>query len=200
MLELLLTLTLTLNLDTLVVLVKQLEASKAEMKRWKVFHRLHSFFKGEEGVSAPQPMDVHDVQPQNESQMVDEHDRSTKLDDLNLGDWPLEDSFKIVFDFLDSMPSNTQDTEPEISIKTSSLSSVSSSKGFSLHETSIQIYQKQDLQLEALEQQMDEISVLLTQSGLRREKLLARLLAQMQSINTDMQIHYQCHYQYSKRR
>ena len=201
MLELLLTLTLTLNLDTLVVLVKQLEASKAEMKRWKVFHCLHSFFKGEEGVSAPQPMDVHDVQPQNESQMVDEHDRSTKLDDLNFeGDWPLEDSFKIVFDFLDSMPSNTQDTEPEISIKTSSLSSVSSSKGFSLHETSIQIYQKQDLQLEALEQQMDEISVLLTQSGLRREKLLARVLAQMQSINTDMQIHYQCHYQYSKRR
>ena len=64
MLELLLTSTLTLNLDTLVVLVEQLEASKAEMKRWK----------GEEGVSAAQPIDVHDVQPQHESQMVDEHD------------------------------------------------------------------------------------------------------------------------------
>ena len=47
------------------VLVKQLEASKAEMKRWKVFRRLRSFFKGKEGVSAAQPMDVHDVQPQN---------------------------------------------------------------------------------------------------------------------------------------
>ena len=65
------------------------------------------FFKGEEGVSAAQPIDVHDVQPQKESQMVDEHDRSTKLEDLNLEDWPLEDSFKIVFDFLDSMSSNT---------------------------------------------------------------------------------------------
>ena len=127
MLELLLTLTLTLNLDTLVVLVKQLEACKAEMKRWKVFHRLRFFFKGKEGVSAAQPMDVHDVQPQNESQMVDEHDRSTKLDDLNLEDWPLEDSFKIVSDFLDSMPSNTQDTEPERGIRTASPSSVSSS-------------------------------------------------------------------------
>ena len=61
MLELLLTLALTLNLDTLVVLVKQLEASKAEMKPWKVFHRLQSFLKGEKGVSAAQPMDVHDV-------------------------------------------------------------------------------------------------------------------------------------------
>ena len=35
---------------------------------------------------------------------------------------------------------------------------------------------------------MDEISVLLAQSGLRREKLLARVLAQMQSINVDVQI------------
>ena len=119
--------TLTLNLDTLVVLVKQLEACKAEMKRLKVFRRLRSFFKGKEGVSAAQPMDVHDVQPQNESQMVDEHDRSTKLDDLNLEDWPLEDSFKIVSDFLDSMPSNTQNTEPDRSIRTASPSSVSSS-------------------------------------------------------------------------
>ena len=169
------------------VLVEQLEASKAEIKRWKVFHRLRYFFKGEEGVSAAQPMDVHDVQPRNESQMVDEHDRSTKLDDLNLKDWPLEDSFKIVSDFLDSMPSNTQDTEPERS--TASPSSVSSSDRSSRQKTTIQIYQKQDQQLEALEQQMYEISVLLVQSGLRREKLLARVLAQMQSLNADVQIH-----------
>ena len=171
------------------VLVKQLEACKAEMKRWKVFHCLRSFFKGEEGVSAAQPMDVHDVQPQNESQMVDEHDRSTKLDDLNLEDWPLEDSFKIVSDFLDSMPSNTQGTEPERSIRTASPSSVLSSDKSSRQKTTIQIYQEQDQQLEALEQQMDEISVLLAQSGLRREKLLARVLAKMLSINADVQIH-----------
>ena len=121
--------------------------------------------------------------------MVDERDRSTKLEDLNLEDWPLEDSFKIVSDFLDLMLCNSQSTEQQISIKTSSPSSVSSSKGFSLHETSFQIYQKQDQQLETLEQQMDEISILLVQSEIRREKLLARVLAQMQSINADVQIH-----------
>ena len=188
MLEILLTLTLTLNLGTLVVLVKQLEACKAEMKRWKIFHRLRSFFTGKKSVSAAQPIDVHDVQPQNESQMVDEHDRSTKLEDLNLKDWPLEDSFKPVSNFLDSMPSNSQDTEPERSIRTPSPSSVSSSKR-SLHEASIQFYQKQDQQLEALEQQMDEISISLVQSEIRMEKLLARVLAQMQSINAEVQAH-----------
>ena len=148
------------------------------------------FLKGA-GVSVQhaQPTDVHDVQPQNESQMVDEHDRSTKLEDLNLKDWPLEDSFKPVSNFLDSMLSNSQDTELERSIRTPSPSSVSSSKRSSLHEASIQFYQKQDQQLEALEQQMDEISVFLAQHTLRREKLLARALAQMQSINAEVQIH-----------
>ena len=159
------------------------------MKRWKIFHRLRSFFKGKKSVSAAQPMDVHDVQPQNESQMVDEHDRSTKLEDLNLKDWPLEDSFKPVFNFLDSMPSNSQDTEPERSIRTPSPSLVSSSKRSSLHEASIQFYQKQDQQLEALEQQMGEISISLVQSEIRMEKLLARVLAQMQSINAEVQAH-----------
>ena len=158
------------------------------MKRWKIFHRLRSFFKGKKSVSAAQPIDVHDVQPQNESQMVDEHDRSTKLEDLNLKDWPLEDSFKPVSNFRDSMPSNSQDTEPERSIRTPSPSSVSSSKR-SLHEASIQFCQKQDQQLEALEQQMDEISISLVQSEIRMEKLLARVLAQMQSINADVQAH-----------
>ena len=85
------------------------------------------FLKGDKSVSAAQPMDVHDVQPQNESQMVDEHDRSTKLEDLNLEDWFLEDSFKPVSNFRDSMPSNSQDTEPERSIRTPSPSLVSSS-------------------------------------------------------------------------
>ena len=159
------------------------------MKRWKIFHRLRSFFKGKKSVSAAQPMDVHDVQPRNESQMVDEHDRSTKLEDLNLKDWPLEDSFKPVSNFLDSMPSNSQDTEPERSIRTPSPSLVSSSKRSSLHEASIQFYQKQDQQLEALEQQMGEISTSLVQSEIRMEKLLARVLAQMQSINAEVQAH-----------
>ena len=159
------------------------------MKRWKIFHRLRSFFKGKKSVSAAQPMDVHDVQPQNESQMVNEHDRSTKLEDLNLKDWPLEDCFKPVSNFLDSMPSNSQDTEPERSIRTPSPSLVSSSKRSSLHEASIQFYQKQDQQLEALEQQMGEISISLVQSEIRMEKLLARVLAQMQSINAEVQAH-----------
>ena len=159
------------------------------MKRWKIFHRLRSFFKGKKSVSAAQPLDVHDVQPQNESQMVDEHDRSTKLEDLNLKDWPLEDSFKPVSNFLDSMPSNSQDTEPERSIRTPSPSLVSSSKRSSLHEASLQFYQKQDQQLEALEQQMGEISISLVQSEIRMEKLLARVLAQMQSINAEVQAH-----------
>ena len=163
----------------------QFETSKAKIKHGRFSRRLRSFFQGGRNASAAQPMDVHDVQPQNESQMVDEHDRSTKLEDLNLKDWPLEDSFKPVSNFLDTMPSNSQDTEPERSIRTPSPSSVSSSKRSSLHEASIQFYQKQDQQLEALEQQMDEMSIFLAQGTLRMEKLLA----QMQSINAEVQAH-----------
>ena len=169
-------------------LVMQFGTSEAKIKHVKTSRRLRSFFKGGRSVRAAQPMDVHDVQPQNESQMVDEHDRSTKLEDLNLKDWPLEDSFKPLSNFLDSLLSNSQDTELERSIRTPSPSSVSSSKR-SLYETSIQIYQKQDQQLKAMEQQMDEMSIFLAQSTLRREKLLARALAQMQSINAEVQIH-----------
>ena len=161
----------------------QFGTSKAKIKHGKISRRLRSFFKGGRSVRAAQPMDVHDVQPQ----MVDEHERSTKLEDLNLKDWPLEDSFKPVSNFLDSMPSNSQGTESEKSIRIPSPSSVSSSKR-SLHETIIQIYQKQDQQLKALEQQMDEMSIFSAQSTLRREKLLARALAQMQSINAEVQI------------
>ena len=113
------------------------------MNLWKVLDRFRSFFKGEEGVSAAPPIAAPVLKTECESQMLDEHDRS-KIEDLNLEDWPLEDSFKLVSDFLDSMPSNAQDTEPVMSIKTSSPSSVSSSKGASLHKTSIQMYQKQD--------------------------------------------------------
>ena len=166
----------------------QFGTSKAKIKDGKISRRLRSFFKGGRSVRAAQPMDVHDVQPQNASQMVDEHDRSTKSEDLNLKDWPLEDSFKPVSNFLDSLLSNSQDTKLERSIRTPSPSWVSSSKR-SLHEASIQFYQKQDHQLEALEHQMDEISAFLEQSTLRREKLLARALAQMQLINAEVQVH-----------
>ena len=159
------------------------------MNLWKVLDRFRSVFKGEQGVSAAPPIAKPVVRSECESQIVDEYVRSTKLEDLNLENWPLEDSFKLVSIFLDSKPYNSQDTEPEMSIKNSSPSSVSSSKGFSLHETSIQIYQKQDQQLEALEQQMDEISVLLAQSGLRREKLLAGALEQLQS--TSAAVHFE---------
>ena len=129
---------------------------------WIVLDRFRSFFKGEESVSAAPPIAEPVLKTECESQMVDKHDRSTKLEDLNLEDWPLEDSFKLVFDFLDSMPFNSQDTEPEMSLKT---------------------YKHEAQQLEALEQQMDELSILLTQNDLRREKLLARALAQLQSIS-----------------
>ena len=187
------TLTLTLNLGTQVVLVMQFGTSKAKIKHGRFSRRPRCFFQGGRNVSAAQPMDVHDAQPQNESQMVDEHDRSTKSEDLNLKDWPLEDSFKPVSNFLDTMPSNSQDTEPERSIRTPSPISVWSSKRSSLHEASIQFYQKQDQKLEALEQQMDEMSIFFAQGTLRREKLLA----QMQSINAEVQAHltnvkYQC--------
>ena len=163
----------------------QFGTSKAKIKHGRFSRRLRSFFQGGSNVSAAQPMDVHDVQPQNESQMVDEHDRSTKSEDLNLKDWPLEDSFKPVSNFLDSRLSNSQDTELERSIRTPSPSSVSSSKRSSLHEASFQFYQKQDQQVEALEQQMDEMSIFLAQGTLRREKLLA----QKQSINAEVQAH-----------
>ena len=171
----------------------QFGTSKAEIKHGKISRRLRSFFKGGRSVRAAQksvraalPMDV---QPQNESQMIDDHDRSTKLEDLNVKDWPLEDSFKHVSNFLDSMPSNSQGTEAEKSIRIPSPSSVSLSKRSSLYETCLQIYQKQDHQLQALEQQMDEISAFLEQSTLRREKLLARALKQMQLINAEVQVH-----------
>ena len=157
--------------------------SEAGMNLWNVLDRFRSFFKGEEGVSSAPPIAEPVLKTECESQMVDEHDRLTKLEDLNLEDWPLESSFKLVSDFLDSMPCNSQDTEPEMSIKPSSPSSISSSRLCSLHETSILGYQTLNQKLETLEQQMDELSILLTQSDLRREKLLARELAELQSIS-----------------
>ena len=53
----------------------------------------------------------------------------------------------------------------------------------SLHGTSMQTYQTLNQKLETLEQQMDEISIVLAQSDLRIEKLLAQALAQLHSIS-----------------
>ena len=75
------TLTLTLNLGTQVVLVMQFGTSKAKIKHGRFSRRLRSFFQGGRNVRAAQPMDVHDVQPQNESQMADEHERATTSSD-----------------------------------------------------------------------------------------------------------------------
>ena len=157
--------------------------SEAGMNLWKVLDRFRSFFKGEEDVSAAPPIAEPVLKAESESLMVYEHDRSTKLENLNLEDRPLEDSFKLVSNFLDSMPGNSRVTEPEMNLRASSPSSVSSSRMSFLYETSFQTCQAVNQKLETLEQQMDELSILLTQSDLRREKLLARALAQWQSIS-----------------
>ena len=99
-------------------------------------------------------------------------------------DWPLENNFNVISDFLDSMPGKSRVTEPERIIRASSPSSVSSSRMSFLHDTSFQTYQALNQKLENLKQQMDELSILLAQSDLRREKILARALAQLQSIIT----------------
>ena len=76
-----------------------------------------------------------------------------------------------------------------MNLRASSPSSVSSSRMSFLHETSFQTCQAVNQKLETLEQQMDELSILLTQSDLRREKLLARALTQLQS--TSVAAHFE---------
>ena len=85
---------------------------EAETKLWKVLDRLSSFFKGREGVSAAQPIAEPVLKAESEFQNVDEHDRSTKLDGLNVEDWRLENSSNVV-DFLDSVPGNAGVSETE---------------------------------------------------------------------------------------
>ena len=58
--------------------------SEAGMNLWKVLDLFRSFFKGGEDVSAAPPIAEPVLKTECESQMVDEHDRSTKLEDLNL--------------------------------------------------------------------------------------------------------------------
>ena len=98
----------------------------------------------------------------------------------------MENSFNVLSDFLDSLPDNSRVTEPKGIKRASSPSSVSSRMS-PLHETSFQSYQALNQKLETLGQQMDELSILLTQSDLRREKFLARALAQLQSISEAVQ-------------
>ena len=137
-----------------------------------------------EGASAAPPIAEPVLKTECESQLVDEHERSTKLEDLNVEDWPLENSFNALSDFLDSLPGNSLVTKPEGIKRASSPSSVSSSRMSFLQLTSFQTYQAVNQKLETLEQQIDKLSILLTQSDLRREKFLARALAQVQSIST----------------
>ena len=115
------------------------------------------FFKGGEGVSAAQPIAEPVLKAENGSQLVDEHDQSTKLDDLNVENWPLENCFNVVSDFLDSMPGNSRVTEPERIISACIPISVSSSRVSFLHESSFQTYQALNQKLETLEQQKDEL-------------------------------------------
>ena len=154
------------------------------MKLWKVIGRLSSFFKEGEVVSAAQPtLNQFVLKAENENQMTVEHDRSTKLEDLNVENWALENGFNGFSDFLNSMLGNSRVTEPERNLGASSLCSVSSSRLCSLHEPSVQTYLPLYQKIETL-QLLDEISILLAQNDLRREKLLARALAQLQSIST----------------
>ena len=162
------------------------------MNLWKVLDLFRSFFKGEEVVSAAPPVAEPVLETECESQMADEHDRSKKIEDLNLEDWPLEDSFKLVSDFLDSMPGNSRVTEPEMNLRASSPSSVSSSRMSFLHETSFQTCQGVNQKLETLEQQMDELSIFLTQSDLRREKLLGASAIAVDECSSTLR---KCHYQ-----
>ena len=81
-----------------------------------------------EGASAAPPIAEPVLKTECESQLVDEHERSTELEDLNVEDWPLENSFNALSDFLDSLPGNSLVTEPEGIKRASSPSSVSSSR------------------------------------------------------------------------
>ena len=105
--------------------------------------------------------------------------------------WHPVDNFKDLPDFLDLMPGSSRVTEPEWNLRSSSPLSISSARMASFHGTRIQIYQAQDQNLEALEQQMEVISVLLAQSGQRKEKLFARALAQLQFMSALVWVHFE---------
>ena len=80
------------------------------MKRSKEFERLRLFFEGGGGTSAAKPIAEPPMEVKNEPQMTDQ---TTNLDDLNVEDWPLEDRFKVVSDFLDSKPFSPRATKPK---------------------------------------------------------------------------------------
>ena len=79
--------------------------------RWNVGRNssVSDFFEGGKGTSAAQSIDEPVLNVENEHQMTDQ---STILDDSIVEDWPLEDVFKVVSDYLDSMPSSTRATKP----------------------------------------------------------------------------------------
>ena len=79
------------------------------MKRSKEFGRLRLFFEGGGGTSAAKSIAEPPMEVKNEPQMTDQ---TTNLD-LNVEDWPLEDRFKVVSEFLDSMPCSPRAFKPK---------------------------------------------------------------------------------------
>ena len=67
-------------------------------------------FRGGGGTSAAKSVAEPPMEVKNEPQITDQ---TTTLDDLNVEDWPLEYRFKVVSDFLDSMPCSPRATKPK---------------------------------------------------------------------------------------
>ena len=71
--------------------------SEAEMELWIILYRLSAFFNRGEVARVAQPSNEPVSKAENGSQKIDERDRSMKLEDLNVEDWPFEDSYLRLF-------------------------------------------------------------------------------------------------------
>ena len=134
------------------------------MKRSKEFERLRLFFEEGGGTSAAKLIAEPPMEVKNEPQMTDQ---TTNLDDLNVEDWPLEDRFKVVSDFLDSMPCNPRAIKP----KRETLSRKS-------------IYR-------ARMEKSETINRKLTQKIAELENALERVIAQVQVMSAAIPLHQQ---------
>ena len=94
-------------MDTQGVLVKQLEAIWSWNDTLECLQPPPLLFHRVDGDNASQPIDEPDLKAEIETEKIDEHGWSMLLDDRNVKDWLLEDSLKIVSDFLHSMPCNS---------------------------------------------------------------------------------------------
>ena len=65
------------------------------MKRWKIFDRLRSFFKGEEGDNKAQLNNEPVLKSEKESQIIDENDRSMDLEDL-------DEEYRVLWEIVES--------------------------------------------------------------------------------------------------